>query len=198
MINQEDLTKNIDRSRLLSQAKTMLDQNIPMETISQQLGLDRNTLNNLLLQNQLMPETVLQPEDYRSSYGPTGIMSNQIQDADTNMVIDDIVKGGEKSEDIIKFLGVDLGVDLGNLGGNPDDDTTQTLGQALNSGSVAGSIGSTDAMSSFLENASLLENLSDPEKLEVYKKAAADIIGEPDYDALLKEPDKIMPYLAAG
>ena len=54
MINQEDLTKNIDRSRLLSQAKTMLDQNIPMETISQQLGLDRNTLNDLLLQNQLM------------------------------------------------------------------------------------------------------------------------------------------------
>ncbi len=133
-----------------------------------------------------MPETVLQPEDYRSSYGPTGIMSNQIQDADTNMVIDDIVKGGEKSEDIIEFLGVDLGVDLGNLGGNPDDDTTQTLGQALNSGSVAGSIGSTDAMSSFLENASFLENLSDPEKLEVYKKAAADIIGEPDYDALIK------------
>ena len=114
MINQEDLTKNIDRSRLLSQAKTMLDQNIPMETISQQLGLDRNTLNNLLLQNQLMPETVLQPEDYRSSYGPTGIMSNQIQDADTNMVIDDIVKGGEESQDIIDFLGVDLGIDLGN------------------------------------------------------------------------------------
>ena len=35
-------------------------------------------------------------------------------------------------------------------------------------------------------------------KLEVYKKAAADIIGEPDYDSLLTQPDKVMPYLAAG
>ena len=198
MINQEDLTKNIDRSRLLSQAKTMLDQNIPMETISQQLGLDRNTLNNLLLQNQLMPETVLQPEDYRSSYGPTGIMSNQIQDADTNMVIDDIVKGGEESQDIIDFLGVDLGIDLGNIDGNEEDDTTQSVGQALTSGSVAGALNNQDSFMSFLDNGSLLENLNDKDKLEVYKKAAADIIGEPDYDSLLTQPDKVMPYLAAG
>jgi hypothetical protein len=39
MINQQDLMANLDRSRTMSQAKTMLDQNIPIEVISQQLGL---------------------------------------------------------------------------------------------------------------------------------------------------------------
>ena len=43
MINEQDLMANVDRSRLLAQAKTMLDQNVPIETISSQLGLDRNT-----------------------------------------------------------------------------------------------------------------------------------------------------------
>ena len=97
MINQRDLMDNINRSRTMSQAKTMLDQNIPIEVISQQLGLDRNTLNNLLMQNQLMPDTVMQPQDYRSSYGETGIMSNPVTDTDSQRVIDGIVEGGEES-----------------------------------------------------------------------------------------------------
>jgi hypothetical protein len=38
------------------------------------------------MQNQLMPDTVMQPQDYRSSYGETGIMNNPIQDKDTKSV----------------------------------------------------------------------------------------------------------------
>lgn len=193
MINQQDLMANLDRSRTMSQAKTMLDQNIPIEVISQQLGLDRNTLNNLLMQNQLMPDTVMQPQDYRSSYGGTGIMNNPIQDKDTKSVIDGIVSGSDESQDIIEFLGIDLGADL-----NEGEDTTQTVGQALNSGSVAGALNNQDSFLSFLQNSSSLENLADPEKLEIYKQAAANIIGEPDYDSLITQPDKVMPYLAAG
>ena len=184
---------NINRSRTMSQAKTMLDQNIPIEVISQQLGLDRNTLNNLLMQNQLMPDTVMQPQDYRSSYGETGIMSNPVTDTDSQRVIDGIVEGGEESQDIIEFLGIDLGVDL-----NEGEDTTQTVGQALTSGSVAGVLNNQDSFMSYLDNASLLESLTDEDKLEVYKKAAAGIIGEPDYESLITQPDKVMPYLAAG
>ena len=172
MINQQDLMANLDRSRTMSQAKTMLDQNIPIEVISQQLGLDRNTLNNLLMQNQLMPDTVMQPQDYRSSYGETGIMNNPIQDKDTKSVIDGIVSGSDESQDIIEFLGIDLGADL-----NQDEETTQTVGQALNAGSVAGSLNNQDSFLSFLQNSSSLENLADPEKLEIYKQAAANIIG---------------------
>ena len=198
MINQQDLMANLDKSRTMSQAKTMLDQNIPIEVISQQLGLDRNTLNNLLMQNQLMPDTVMQPQDYRSSYGETGIMSNPVTDTGSQKFIEGVMQGGEESQDIIEFLGVDLGVDLGNMEGKEDDDITQTVGQALNSGSVAGALNNQDSFMSFLDNASLLESLTDEDKLEVYKKAAADIIGEPDYDSLLTQPDKVMPYLAAG
>ena len=194
MINEEQLAQSIEQSRLMNQAKTMLSQNVPMEIISQQLGVDRNTLNNLLMQNQLMPDSVLPPEDYQTSYGETGIMSNPVSDSDTNMVIQDIMTGGEESEDIIDFLGVDLGIE-----GDEEDDNTMTIGQALNSGSLAGVLGGDEnAIQSYLDNSSLLESLTDENKLEVYKKAAASIIGEPDYESLLRQPDKVMPYLAAG
>ena len=190
MINEQDLMANIDKSRVMAQAKTMLDQNIPIETISNQLGLDRNTLNNLLMQNSLMPESVMQPDDYRNSYG-AGITGNQLNDPTTQVIIDGMTSGEGEGADIKEFLDV-------NLGANTGEDDDLTTDQAITSGSVAGVMGDQDSFMSYLEGASMLEGLTDPEKMEIYKRAATDMVGEMDYDEFIQQPDKVMPYLAAG
>lgn len=190
MINEQDLMANIDNSRLMAQAKTMLDQNVPIETISNQLGLDRNTLNNLLMQNSLMPESVMQPDDYRNSYG-AGITGNQINDQTTQVILDGMTNGEGEGADIKEFLDV-------NLGANTGEDDDLTTDQAITSGSVAGAMGDQDSFMSYLEGASMLEGLTDPEKMEIYKRAATDMVGEMDYDEFIQQPDKVMPYLAAG
>ena len=87
----------------MAQAKTMLDQNIPMETISNQLGLDRNTLNSLLMQNSLMPESVMKPDDYRNSYG-AGITSNVVNDPNTQLILEGMTSGEGEGADIKEFL----------------------------------------------------------------------------------------------
>ena len=181
---------NIDKSRVMAQAKTMLDQNVPIETISNQLGLDRNTLNNLLMQNSLMPESVMQPDDYRNSYG-AGITGNQLNDPTTQVIIDGMTSGEGEGADIKEFLDV-------NLGANTGEDDDLTTDQAITSGSVAGVMGDQDSFMSYLEGASMLEGLTDPEKMEIYKRAATDMVGEMDYDEFIQQPDKVMPYLAAG
>ena len=190
MINEQDLMANIDNSRLMAQAKTMLDQNVPIETISNQLGLDRNTLNNLLMQNSLMPESVMQPDDYRNSYG-AGITGNQINDQTTQVILDGMTSGEGEGADIKQFLDV-------NLGTNKGEDDDLTTDQAITSGSIAGAMGDQDSFMSYLEGASMLEGLTDPEKMEIYKRAATDMVGEMDYDEFIQQPDKVMPYLAAG
>ena len=190
MINEQDLMANIDKSRVMAQAKTMLDQNVPIETISNQLGLDRNTLNNLLMQNSLMPESVMQPDDYRNSYG-AGITGNQLNDPTTQVIIDGMTSGEGEGADIKEFLDV-------NLGANTGEDDDLTTDQAITSGSVAGVMGDQDSFMSYLEGASMLEGLTDPEKMEIYKRAATDMVGEMDYDEFIQQPDKVMPYLAAG
>lgn len=190
MINEQDLMANIDNSRLMAQAKTMLDQNVPIETISNQLGLDRNTLNNLLMQNSLMPESVMQPDDYRNSYG-AGITGNQINDQTTQVILDGMTSGEGEGADIKQFLDVNLGAYTG-------EDEELTTDQAITSGSVAGVMGNQDSFMSYLEGASMLEGLTDPEKMEIYKRAATDMVGEMDYDEFIQQPDKVMPYLAAG
>ena len=191
MINEQDLMANVDRSRLLAQAKTMLDQNVPIETISSQLGLDRNTLNNLLTQNMLMPESVMQPDDYRNSYGAGITGSNTGIDPTTQVIIDGMTSGEGEGADIKSFLDESLGVNKGE-----DDDLT--LDQAVNSGSIAGAMNNQDSFMSYLESASLLEGLADKEKMDIYKQAAANMVGELDYESLVQQPDKVMPYLAAG
>ena len=190
MINEQDLMANIDKSRVMAQAKTMLDQNIPIETISNQLGLDRNTLNNLLMQNSLMPESVMQPDDYRNSYG-AGITGNEVNDPTTQIIIDGMTSGEGEGADIREFLDLSLGANTGE-----DDDLTPD--QAITSGSIAGVMGNQDSFMSYLEGASMLEGLADKEKMDIYKQAAANMVGELDYDTLINQPDKVMPYLAAG
>lgn len=191
MINEQDLMANVDRSRLLAQAKTMLDQNVPIETISSQLGLDRNTLNNLLMQNSLMPESVMQPDDYRNSYGAGITGSNTAIDPTTQVIIEGMTSGEGEGADIKSFLDESLGANKGE-----DDDLT--IDQAVNSGSIAGVMNNQDSFMSYLESASLLEGLADKEKMDIYKQAAANMVGELDYESLVQQPDKVMPYLAAG
>ena len=190
MINEQDLMANIDKSRVMAQAKTMLDQNIPIETISNQLGLDRNTLNNLLMQNSLMPESVMQPDDYRNSYG-AGITGNEVNDPTTQVILDGMTSGEGEGADIREFLDLSLGANTG-------EDEELTTDQAINSGSIAGVMGNQDSFMSYLEGASMLEGLADKEKMDIYKQAAANMVGELDYDTLINQPDKVMPYLAAG
>ena len=195
MINQQDLQASLQSAQAENTAREMLSRGAPIENVVQATGLDRATVENIFMKDQTMgapnnpmPNPVTPARELNS-----GIMNNPITDTGSQRFIEGVMQGGEESEDILQFLSADLGIDL-----NQGEDTTQSVSQALNSGSVAGSIGNMDSFSSYLNNASMFESLADEEKLEVYKQAAADIIGETDYDSLLTQPDKVMPYLAAG
>ena len=200
MINQQDLQASLQSAQIENTAREMLNRGAPIENVIRATGLDRNTVENIFMKDRVMgaPSNPMPNPVAPAAELSSGVMSNPVTDTGSQRFIEGVMQGGEESQDIIEFLGVDLGVDLGNIEGKEDEDTTQTVGQALNSGSVAGALNNQDSFMSFLDNASLLESLTDEDKLEVYKKAAADIIGEPDYDSLLTQPDKVMPYLAAG
>ena len=201
MINQQDLQASLQSAQAENTAREMLNRGAPIENVIQATGLDRSTVENIFMRDLTMgaPSNPMpNPVAPARELNNTGIMTNPVTDTGSQRFIEGVMQGGEESKDIIEFLASDLGIDIGNIDGDENEDTTQSVSQALTSGSVAGSLGDTDSFMSFLNNASLLESLTDPEKLEIYKKAAADIIGEPDYDSLLTQPDKVMPYLAAG
>ena len=139
----------------------------------------------------LMPDSVMKPDDYRNSYGAGITGSNTAIDPATQVIIDGMTSGEGEGADIKSFLDESLGANKGE-----DDDLT--LDQAVNSGSIAGAMNNQDSFMSYLESASLLEGLADKEKMDIYKQAAANMVGELDYESLVQQPDKVMPYLAAG
>ena len=190
MINEQDLQSSFDQSGVIQQARQMLDAGTPIEFIAQNTGLDRQVIENLLLSNQQVQTPPIAPPPQVNPMD-MGIMSNEMANPTTETAVNNMTSGDEESEDVMAFLNESLGLDLG-------EDETMTLSQALNSGSIAGIGDNASAFSSFIDNASMFDDVTDPEKLEIYKKAAASIIGEPDYESLLEQPDKVMPYLAAG
>ena len=190
MINEQDLQSSFDQSGVIQQARQMLDAGQPMEFIAQQTGLDRQTIENLLLTNQQIQTPPIAPPPQVDQMD-MGIMSNPMSNGETQSSVTEMNAGNTDTNDVMAFLNESLGLDKG-------DDETMTLSQALNSGSIAGVGDNSEAFSSFVDNASMFEDLADPEKLQIYKDAAASIIGEPDYESLIEQPDKVMPYLAAG
>ncbi len=149
MINQQDLQASLQSAQAENTAREMLSRGAPIENVVQATGLDRATVENIFMKDQTMgapnnpmPNPVTPARELNS-----GIMNNPITDTGSQRFIEGVMQGGEESEDIIEFLGVDLGVDL-----NQGEDTTQSVSQALNSGSVAGSIGNMDSFSSYLNN----------------------------------------------
>ena len=190
MINEQDLQSSFDQSGVIQQARQMLDAGQPIEFISQNTGLDRQVIENLLLSNQQVQTPPIAPPPQVDAMD-MGIMSNPMSNGETESSVTNMNTGNPETNDVMAFLNESLGVDKG-------DDETMTLTQALNSGSVAGIGDNSAAFSSFVDNASMFEDLADPEKLQIYKDAAASIIGEPNYESLIEQPDKVMPYLAAG
>jgi len=195
MINQQDLQASLQSAQAENTAREMLNRGAPIENVIQATGLDRNTVENIFIKDRTMgaPNNPMPNPVAPAAELSSGIMSNPVTDMGSQRFIEGVMQGGEESQDIIEFLGVDLGVDL-----NEGEDTTQTVSQALNSGSVAGALNNPDSFMSYLNNASMLEDLTDTEKMEVYKKAASDMVGEMNYDEFIQQPDKVMPYLAAG
>ena len=177
--------QSIESSGRMNQAKTLLAQNVPMEMVSQQTGLDRNTLNNLLMQNQLMPNSV-QPSQF--SPADSGIMNTG--DADAIEIANNITDGSEASTDLQTMLNEIIGIDT--------DENDMTDKQILNSLQVGTAKDNPGKMSQMLENMSILDDLPDAEVIQKYKDAAALFVDKPDYESLLGDPDSVLPYLVAG
>ena len=130
MINQQDLQASLQSAQAENTAREMLNRGAPIENVVQATGLDRSTVENIFMKDQTMgvpsnpmPNPVTPAKELNS-----GIMNNPITDAGSQRFIEGVMQGGEESQDILEFLGVDLGIDLGNIEGNEEDDTTQSVG----------------------------------------------------------------------
>ena len=198
MINQQDLQASFQRSQAENAAREMLSRGAPMERVVQDTGLDRETVQNIYMKDAVMgapsspmPNPVAPGVNLTQDVANMGIMGNASNDETTQMIIDGMTSGEGEGADIKEFLDF-------SLGANKGEDEDLTVGQALEVGSLAGSKGNQGSFSSYLDSASMLEGLADPEKMEIYKRAATDMVGEMDYDEFIQQPDKVMPYLAAG
>jgi len=198
MINQQDLQASFQRSQAENAAREMLSRGAPMERVVQDTGLDRETVQNIYMKDAIMgapsspmPNPVAPGVNLTQDVANMGIMGNTSDDEVTSRILQGMQDGEGEGADIKEFLDFSLGADKGE-----DDDLT--VGQALEVGSLAGSKGNQGSFSSYLDSASMLEGLADPEKLAIYKQAAANMVGELDYESLIEQPDKVMPYLAAG
>ena len=182
---------SFQRSQIENSAREMLSRGATMEDVVQATGLDRQSVENIFMKDSVMGQ---QPNVMPNPIDPSitqGIMSNSSNDETTQMIIDGMTSGEGEGADIKEFLDVSLGVNKG-------EDEDLTVGEMLEAGSLAGSKGNQGSFSSYLESSSMLEDMTDPEKMEVYKRAAANMVGELDYESLIEQPDKVMPYLAAG
>jgi len=189
---------SFQRSQVENAAREMLSRGAPMESVVQATGLDRETVQNIYMKDavmgapdNLMPNPVAPGVNLTQDVANAGIMSNTSDNPDTQRIIKGMNDGEGEGADIKEFLDLSLGVNKGD-----DDDLTPD--QAVTSGGLAGSMKNEDSFTSYLEGSSMLEGLADPEKMEIYKQAAANMVGELDYDTLIDQPDKVMPYLAAG
>lgn len=189
---------SFQRSQVENAAREMLSRGAPMENVVQATGLDRQTIENIYMKDQVMgtpsnpmPNPVAPGVNLTQDVANAGIMGNASNDETTQMIIDGMTSGEGEGADIKEFLDI-------SLGANKGEDEDLTVGQALEAGSLAGSKGNQGSFSSYLDSASMLEDMTDPEKLAVYKQAAANMVGEIDYESLIEQPDKVMPYLAAG
>ena len=189
---------SFQRSQVENAAREMLSRGAPMENVVQATGLDRQTIENIYMKDQVMgapsnpmPNPVAPGVNLTQDVANAGIMGNASNDETTQMIIDSMTSGEGEGADIKEFLDI-------SLGANKGEDEDLTVGQALEAGSLAGSKGNQGSFSSYLDSASMLEDMTDPEKLAVYKQAAANMVGELDYESLIEQPDKVMPYLAAG
>ena len=189
---------SFQRSQVENAAREMLSRGAPMENVVQATGLDRQTIENIYMKDQVMgapsnpmPNPVAPGVNLTQDVANAGIMGNASNDETTQRIIEGMTSGEGEGADIKEFLDVSLGINKG-------DDEDLTVGQAIDSGSIAGAMGDPNSMMSYLDSASMLEDMSDPEKMEVYKRAAANMVGEIDYDQFIQQPDKVMPYLAAG
>ena len=118
MINQQDLQASLQSAQAENTAREMLNRGAPIENVVQATGLDRTTVENIFIKDQTMgaPSNPMpNPVNPAIGLNNTGIMTNPITDTGSQRFIEGVTQGGEESQDILEFLGVDLGIDLGNM-----------------------------------------------------------------------------------
>jgi len=197
-INQQDLQASFQRSQIINSAREMLSRGAPMESVVQATGLDRQTIENIYMKDAVMgapdnpmPNPVAPAINLTQDVANAGIMGNASDNPDTQRIIQGMNDGEGEGADIKEFLDLSLGANKGD-----NDDLTPD--QAVTSGGLAGAMNDETSFMSYLEGSSMLEGLADPEKMQIYKQAAANMVGEMNYDEFIQQPDKVMPYLAAG
>jgi len=184
MINQDAYFNNLEAAR------NLLAQNTPVETVSQQTGIPRETLLNILQSDISQRPTVATP--------PTGMGLSSLS--------------GQLNTDISSIM-PNLGTDIGDylvdeLGFDPmmmvepdidtDFDIQQTTPkQDVNRANAQLMIDDPSQAEEVLAAQKILSGQSDEDAIDVYKRALADYAGI-DYKNLISLPDKDFAIMMAG
>ena len=164
-------------------ANQLIGQNIPIETIIQQTGLPRNTVNNLV-NSQLQ---ITRPNAPMIS--PQGIETLAF---DSNLPKPDINLGTDMADYVTEELGFD----------GTDDDSNLSIRQMFNASNAAWMTQNqenTEGTEKLLEVQKLTEemNFTDDELKKIFGEAAEQVYNM-DYEEFIQKPDKSMPIMLFG
>ena len=169
-------------------ANQLVARNVPIETIIQQTGLPRETVNNLV-NAQL---NISRPSMPMSS--PQGINSLQ---GNLQPDVADVVPN--VGTDIADYLTEELGFDPEAMANPNMDITTEdlTTKQNLNIANAEVMLEDPSQVDILLANQKALSGQTDEDVVDVYKRALAEYSGV-DYKSLIPLPDKDFAIMMAG
>jgi len=164
-------------------ANQLIGQNIPIETIVQQTGLPRNTVNNLV-NSQLQ---ITRPDTPMIS--PQGIETLAF---DSNLPKPDINLGTDMADYVTEELGFDGTDDDGNL-------SIRQMFNASNAAWMTQNQENTEGTEKLLEVQKLTDemNFTDDELKKIFGEAAEQVYNM-DYEEFIQKPDKSMPIMLFG
>lgn len=172
-----------DDQMRIDMANQLISQNIPIERIAQQTGLDRATLTNLVNSQLNIPR----PDT--PTLSPQGIQTlafdNQAPKPSMNL-----------GTDIADYVTEELGFDGTDNDGNL---STKQMLNAANAAWMTQNQGDTEGAEKLLEVQKLNEemNFNDDELEKIFGEAANQVYNM-DYEQFIQKPDKNMPIMLFG
>ena len=180
--------RQLESQQSMDLANQLVARNVPIETIIQQTGLPRETVNNLV-NAQL---NISRPSMPMSS--PQGINSLQ---GNLQPDVADVVPN--VGTDIADYLTEELGFDPEAMANPNMDITTEdlTTKQNLNIANAEVMLEDPSQVDILLANQKALSGQTDEDVVDVYKRALAEYSGV-DYKSLIPLPDKDFAIMMAG
>ena len=172
-----------DEQMRIDMANQLISQNVPIERIAQQTGLNRTTLTNLVNSQLNIPRPDV------PTLSPQGIQTlafdNQASKPSINL-------GADIADYITEELGFDGTDNDGNL-------STKQMLNAANAAWMTQNQGDTEGAEKLLEVQKLTDemNFSDSELEKIFGEAAEQVY-DMDFEQFIQKPDKSMPIMLFG